>query len=519
MASHRFVALKEGGEKVYLYKDKSRSKKVRQVLWGDWLSCRDAGDGWLAVRWHAKTGPVEYFIPEADTQEDRPLEIIFLDVGQGDCAILISPQRNHDERIVIIDAGIGEELDRFLAGRFRYRTSGIPIHAAVVTHPDKDHYAGFERVFANPNLKLKNIFHNGIAERPGSGFSRLGRIEKDPDTGVSYLVDLLEDDAALRAFYGDGAAFGKMDYPRLMRTAIGHGSSPQFAMLSTAHASEEEGDDKVWMPGFAPGDRLGFTVEVLGPVVEPDAGGKARLRRFAGGPGVTKNGHSVLLRLCVGGFTLLFGGDLNRAAEEFLLQRYSGFDEWPRSTSARRVMVESATTRLASDVVKVCHHGSADVTDEFIQAVRPAAFIISSGDNETHVHPRPDLLGRLGKNGRGFAPLILSTELQRSVRDKQDQSLKERIAREAKKLAFPSGDRLASEAARQKALEVIDAAAASLSRSNVAVYGSIYVKTDGERLITAFRIEAASELKRWFYYEYRLTPNGTLIPVHEVAPG
>jgi len=87
----------------------------------------------------------------------------------------------------------------------------------------------------------------------------------------------------------------------------------------------------------------------------------------------------------------------------------------------------------------------------------------------------------------------------------------------AKKLAFPKNDRPASQASREKSVAAIAAAAEKLSRSNVEVYGSIYVKTDGERLIAAFKIESDSPTKRWHYYEYRLTPNGTLIPRHEVG--
>ena len=60
MPRHRFVGLGEGGRKIYLYTDKSGRKKARQVLWGDWLNCADAGDGWLAGQWHSKDGPVEY---------------------------------------------------------------------------------------------------------------------------------------------------------------------------------------------------------------------------------------------------------------------------------------------------------------------------------------------------------------------------------------------------------------------------------------------------------------------------
>ena len=55
-----------------------------------------------------------------------------------------------------------------------------------------------------------------------------------------------------------------------------------------------------------------------------------------------------------------------------------------------------------------------------------------------------------------------------------------------------------SQAVREKIIEDIW----ELGGSNVTVYGAIYLKTDGERLLTAFRIETGSETKKWFTFEY-----------------
>jgi hypothetical protein len=199
-------------------------------------------------------------------------------------------------------------------------------------------------------------------------------------------------------------------------------------MLSTRHGSPQSG--RSWMPGFDPVASPELTIEILGPVVEPDNHSKSQLRWFgdtvgsAGKDnGKTKNGHSILLRLCYRDFTLLFGGDLNRPAEDFLLRHYGNIGDGQPLTEA----VEQARTRLGSDVMKSCHHGSADVTNEFLCAVSPFAFAVSSGDEESHVHPRPDLLGRLGRYGRGEAPLILCTEILRSSREKEDQKQLRRL--------------------------------------------------------------------------------------------
>jgi hypothetical protein len=136
-----------------------------------------------------------------------------------------------------------------------------------------------------------------------------------------------------------------------------------------------------------------------------------------------------------------------------------------------------------------------------MQAVNPACFVISSGDSEGHVHPRPDLLGRLGKFGRGECPVILSTELQRSTREKEDAKLIKRVNSRIEKLTKKPSDSW-----KDKIKEDIK----KLSKTNVDVYGSIYVKTDGDRMIAAFKNESNSKTKKWFYFEYKFDSNGVL---------
>ena len=494
----RFVGL---GKKIYLF-EKDRTTRFRQVLWGDFLSVEsEQPDGWLKVIW-ARSSPThrrELYIPKTHTVERRPLEIIFVDVGQGDGAVLVTPEVGSKERIVVIDAGEGDNMARFLGGRFRtYR--GFDFDAAVITHPDSDHYKGFQPIFENHKVGFKTIYQNGLVERPISGtFAKVGGHVEDPDTGVSYIEDLAEDDAAIEKHFSDGSKIGRFEFPRLMHAALNNAKIKKFRMLSTEHGKREGG--KTYMPGFAPSNDRGYTIEVLGPVVERDADHSPRLRKI-GSYGETKNGHSVLLKLQYGDFRVLFGGDLNDKAEKFLLTHYAGIDKFPRKTSqAYKDMISDASRTFRVDIMKVCHHGSEKVTDAFLATVNPAAFIISSGDQEGHVHPRPDLLGRLGRFGRGEAPVLLSTELQRSTRELEDQDAVDALQNDIAKLGDGPDDELRKS---------IQARVDKLARTNVAVYGAIYVKTDGERLITAFKIETGSQIKKWFYFEYVFDGDGNL---------
>jgi len=492
-----FVALPKDDKnrviKTYLFRE-NRSTKVRQVLWGDWLKIsREMDDDWLEIEWGPNSASPEFlYIPKDHTTDIRPLEIVFLDVGQGDGAVLITPERGEGEAIMVIDAGDSENMHDFLAKRFKPYNVQFQFHAAVITHPDKDHYNGFNQIFSSADFGFDVVYHNGLVERPVSGsFEKVGGRSDKLSNKKRYVTDLAVNKADIERLFGAGVDPGRFLFPQLMKAALANQNIKDIKILSTEHGTKE--DNATWMPGFAPSDDRGYKIEVLGPVVETIDDGLPKLRSI-GSYGETKNGHSVLLRLHIGGFKILFGGDLNDKAEKFLLKHYAGIKTFPQEGTQKYAdMIEAASGKFRAEVMKVCHHGSDKVTDAFMETVFPAAFVISSGDSEGHVHPRPDLLGRLGKKGRSKAPVILSTELQRSTREKEDKKLVERLK---KRIA---GLQAAPTASMKSRLEKdIDL----LGRSNVTVYGTIYLKTDGNTLITAFRIETGSEKKKWFTFQY-----------------
>jgi beta-lactamase superfamily II metal-dependent hydrolase len=495
-------------DKVFLRDLTDRKKKVKQLLWGDWLNVVEEGpDGWAKVKW----GREHYWLPRDQIQDERPLEVVFLDVGQGDGCMVVTPEVGAAERVLLIDAGESDNTFRFLKWRFGKLKKAFRFHAAVITHPDADHYLGFRPIFGQKLFSFDRVYLNGIGERKGA--DRFG--PSDP-TG-RYLTDLVEDDAKARLLYGGAVDHGGMPYPKLINAALTSGRVGAVQMLSTQHGEANGG--RRWMPGFSPAANPDLTIEILGPVVEPDAQGRARLRWFGAKPGggdkdegKTKNGHSVLMRLCYRGFSLLFGGDLNLSAEDRLLRHYGGLDEQqPRSAG-----VAAARARLRSDVMKSCHHGSADVTDEFLQAVDPFAFVVSSGDEESHVHPRPDLLGRLGRHGRGDAPLILCTEILRSTRERENVELLTTLRSLDARIEDPATPSDTRDGLRQERAALQQA----LVRRNVEVYGAITLRTDGSRLALSFRMEkprSAGGPKRWQTYWFEHDPVAGFQP-REKAP-
>lgn len=488
-------------------------RKSKQVLWGDWIRVigPDEKSGWLQVKY----GKSKYFMRKKDLQDDRVLEIIFLDVGQGDGCILTEPGRHANPRIVVIDAGEGTNMHGYLKWRFRDFPEWKKLHATIITHPDTDHYQGFSHIFKDDALPIDHVYHNGLVERTGD--NPLGPVED------GFLTDIIADNDDAAALLADSAVRGSKLYPKLLKSALDADHIDEVRALTTNHATQEDG--RSWMPGFAPQDPGPVNIEVIGPVVEPLADGTSRLRAFGASPtstsidiGKTKNGHSVLLRLEFNGFRVLFGGDLNTSAETFLVLWYGNDETVPPpltkddellETLSSSATIEAARERLAVDLMKTCHHGSSDTTEEFLSAALATAYVISSGDEESHVHPRPDLLGLLGKAGRGPRPLLLSTELLRSTREKEKTSLRTTLdklnAKIEAELQKPKAHRspdLSDWYKERRSLQD------QIFKRNVGVYGAVNLRTDGEKAIIAFRKESGAATSRWFFYELTRNMDG-----------
>src|SRR5690606_17592220 len=204
----------------------------------------------------------------------RPhLDVVFLDVGQGDATVLALPSGRH----VLVDAGLRDPYAD--AGRWtvlpHLRRFGIDrLDAVVLTHPHADHFGGLVTVMEA--VPVGRIVHNG--HRPESPF---------------------------------------------------------------------------WLSTLALADSLGIPQQVVrtGDTLALDP--SVRLRILAPErpprPWEDSNDHSVVLRVEYGATAFLLTGDAEAGAEAQLVARYGD--------------------ALASDVVKVGHHGSrTSSTPAFVEA-------------------------------------------------------------------------------------------------------------------------------------------------------
>lgn len=471
------------------------SKVLKELLWGDWIRVTGPKLGDFVP---VEVRGVKGFIAWSETQKERLLELIFVDIGQGDGCLLVTP----DDKIVVIDAGAGDNMARFLRWRFRGFFKRIDFEAAILSHSDLDHYGGFAELFDQQNLFFKNVYTNGLMERAAAKDAEiLGKPE--PHAGEKYITDLVPDLASLNNFLAVPANFKGKKYPEMLKKALDASKFANFKMLSV--------EDK-FVPGFAPSDGE-VTMELLGPVPETVSG--ARALRWFGDVGKTKNGHSVVVRVRYGDVTIFAGGDLNVPSESLLLAHHGGVAAVPSTEAERLALVATARSTLSADFAKACHHGSADVSRAFLTAISPVATVISSGDDEPYSHPRADTLGMIGKHSRSSRPAIFCTELARSApeRIKRPKELRAELDKVVASLQTNL-----SAAARKKVDACIEKLKKHLERS-IATYGAINLRTDGHRAVVAQKIEKPRDMKtEWDVYRFEkdaATSELALISKHE----
>jgi beta-lactamase superfamily II metal-dependent hydrolase len=466
----------------------AKSKVLKQLLWGDWvrITGKDKA-GFTPVHARGCNG----FMTATSLQSERLLELVFVDIGQGDGCLMITP----DDKMFVIDAGAGDNMLRFLRWRFRAFAKRLDFEAALISHSDLDHYGGFQGLLDQPNLFFRNVYTNGLMER---------KVESDTDilgprvahNGAQFITALVPDLASLKAFLSTPSNFTKKMYPTMLKGALDAGKFTNFKSLSVNDG---------FVPGFGPGQN-DVQLELLGPVTE-DVGGKPGLRWF-GDVGKTKNGHSVVVKVRYKNITIFAGGDLNIGSEGLLLKHHAGAPTLPKTEAERQALVAAARPKLSADFAKACHHGSGDVSPAFMSAVNPLGTIISSGDDEAFSHPRADTLGVLGKASRGERPGIFCTELARSAPER----IKHPRVLQAELDALVASLKKKLTAAQEKK---VNASIANIKRSlerSVAVFGAINLRTDGKRAVVAQKIERPRGPKfAWDIYKFdRTTAAGEL---------
>ncbi len=495
---------------------RNRGKPWQQaaLLWGDEVKIRSLHGS--KVRVSAKGHLLE--VKKDSLTKKSILSIWQIDCGQGDSAVIRFP----DGRWAAIDVGPGRhgriksntgrtavDFMKWLAFTDRNwmfegaaKSDTFHFDWLAFTHPDEDHIgAGPEFVKKLGDYwSVGTVYHCGLARFRGRdaaawastaqgrsrqrGFSQLGEIDGAREEEL-YVVSLIDG-------WSDIAKYSKTttrrrwqlggNYAKILKALHAHRGSAVKRLKRLSHRSS----------GTALGG-ANVDVKVLGPIEHASVAGtgKPGLRYFDRNtsssldePSLTRNGHSLVFRLDYGDVRILMTGDLNFQSQALLHQ------EWDPA-------------EFKCHVAKACHHGSQEVSSRFLKAMSPMATMFSSGDQETHTHPRALIVGLSGALStpmrmkvRGkykkrqfddfsehtlFTPLIYSTELSRSARLRNDMKTYVKSSTAAgttftkvKNVHF-KGSRSKDEYIRDRDVWIVDHL----------TYGLINVRTDGEKVLMA----------------------------------
>lgn len=463
-----------------LYKASTGSGSIVDLLWGDRVQTLSSSGSRIKVKARGKTG----YVKNSALGDESLLEIYFIDVGQGDGILIRTPDHRH----IMIDGGYnrakqpsGKNAADFVDWKFAkdYGDSTIQLDVMMSSHNDADHYGGLwdlldvgqsDELDAS-GVTVDQFYHAGVGWwiNPTTGKRWLGTTTSDEQymtqlmENRSQVIDALKPSANPK-LQGEWAKF----MSAVTKTKTRSGSPTPIERLS--HVDQ-------FVPGFD-GNSGGMAIRVLAPV-EFDVIGKSALHNYSSTASQNTNGNSLLLRLDYGRSRILLTGDLNTRSQQALLNDYNG----------ERI-------EFLCDVAKSCHHGSDDVSYEFLSAMQPAVTVISSGDAEGHDHPRPSIVAASATTGylkvdrdRLMSPLVYSTELARSTN--LGKPLKTTVPGPTGNLEFEGAKlaQVAVEAAVTKAGDLQPTKVKrKLDRTYVVaglIYGLVNVRTDGEKILCA----------------------------------
>ena len=353
-----------------------------------------ATEAWLvppksARRNGRRLKPADLVIPRADS---RVLKVNFVDVQQGDGAVIESP----GGKVMLVDGGDNQMFARYLAARYRGSRAEAPkvIDCILVTHGDADHFSGLTQIQRSetnnePRKRLfiepRRIYHNGLVKR-----SKTGRKETEL-LGPTLDADGLVAHAAAGQPLQVPAEEMNNDF-RAWRKAL-EAWEARAAQLGRPASSSAACPRASTTPSISCVTRTSTcrcsarcSARPVGRAACPSSAARRPPRvghesldigaeGFAGfSASHTINGHSIVFRLRYGGFNYLFCGDLNDEAGRTLARQH-----------------DAGEIDLRAEVFKVPHHGSADFSGGFFKRVEAIVNIVSSGDDpmNEYIHPAP----------------------------------------------------------------------------------------------------------------------------------
>jgi competence protein ComEC len=266
------------------------------------------------------------------------LAAYFLDVGQGDSALIVFPQGS----TMLVDGGGEADFSE------RLPRQGLSGPESVGEQPADEDDQGREEAFKEEfstigeEVVSRFLWSRGLTQ---INYVLATHAHQDHIGGLSSVIKNFEVGEAILG----RSPKSSVEFDRLK--AVLNRRGVPVGLVNAVERFELEG----------------VVVEVLWPP------------RLTGIEQTSGNNDSIVLRLTYGSHSLLLTGDIEQGVEEALVD--SGTD-------------------LRASVLKVPHHGSrTSSSQKFLAAVRPSYAVISAGERNRFGHPHKDVVDRYLMNG------------------------------------------------------------------------------------------------------------------------
>ncbi len=274
----------------------------------------------------------------------RRMEVVFLDVGQGDGSIIHSAAGNF-----IVDGGSSsnETVGQYsLIPALKYYGMSN-IDCIFISHMDSDHMNAIAYLLENRKLYGIKIGNVAVAE---------GTLDNENFRRIKSAVN--------------GEETGKRIQGKENQGKTKQGKKKQSS------------DEKIQLLELSKGDRVQGTFQVLYPGVDEPVEHEG-------------NDYSLVIKYSNDKMDILYTGDIGIEVEKRLLER--GVE----NLSDR--MTESSAENLGdgkTTILKCPHHGSKySGSEELLEAYNPDITVISCGKHNMYGHPSPETLERLEASG------------------------------------------------------------------------------------------------------------------------
>ncbi|MDR9853093.1 ComEC/Rec2 family competence protein [Paenibacillus sp. VCA1] len=286
----------------------------------------------------------------------------FLDVGQGDGILITTPEG----RNILVDGG-GTVNFRKPADGWKERKKPFEVGAKVVV----------------PLLKQRGI-HRLDAVIVTHG-------DQDHAGGLQAVLEQIP----VKAFLFNGTLAGTKAFDKLMDTALKR-RIPVYAV----HQGMKLKPDRHTELAF------------ISPLMDDTEQEEVPVEK-------SQNHVSVAFVLTMNERRLLFTGDMDKAAEEAVLE-WTARSSQTAMTAAASDAAGTMTAKVSQagiDVIKIAHHGSKSSSGEdWLHYWKPKAAVISAGVNNLYGHPHAEVVQRIEDEGAELFRTDQNGEVQMLIR-------------------------------------------------------------------------------------------------------